>query len=142
MSNLCAKSGGMEPHVTIIDTTPLPDGIAGLTDGTTIWLNPRLTETGRRCTLEHELVHLLRGLPPPGLEAKEEHKVDRIAARRLAPADQLLDAIVWTHGGHHRGELAWELEIDLGMLGARLEAVTPTERDRINQALDELGQVP
>lgn len=43
--------------INIITNQPLPDGVAGLTDGTTIWLNPRLTPAGRCCTLTHELVH-------------------------------------------------------------------------------------
>ena len=46
----------------IISSLPLPAGIAGLTDGHTIWLNPNLTPAGRRCTLAHELIHIERGV--------------------------------------------------------------------------------
>ncbi|AJE32558.1 hypothetical protein B842_03525 [Corynebacterium humireducens NBRC 106098 = DSM 45392] len=132
----------MKPHHTIIDTIPLPDGIAGITDGTTIWLNPRLTEAGRRCTLAHELIHVDRGLPPPGLEAKEETKVDKATARQLTPVEQLLDAVIWTHGGHNHTTLAWELNLDLPTLRTRLDVVTPDELHLINHALAELEQVP
>lgn len=127
--------------VRIIDHLPLPAGIAGLTDGHTIWLNPLLTEAGRRCTLAHELVHLDRGAPPPGLEAKEEHKVDRLAARHLTPTERLVEAVVIHEWSTTRGALAEELDLDLTMLDIRLDAVTKEEQDRINAALDDLGQV-
>lgn len=39
----------------------LPDGLAGCTDGTRIWVDDRLTLTERRCTLAHELVHVWAG---------------------------------------------------------------------------------
>lgn len=39
----------------------LPDGLAGCTDGTRVWVDDRLTLTERRCTLAHELVHIWAG---------------------------------------------------------------------------------
>lgn len=136
----------MEPtehlkNIRIIDTIPLPDGIAGLTDGHTIWLNPVLTTVGWRCTLAHELVHVERGTPPPGLDLKEERKVDRIAARRLTSTEELMEAVVWTQNTENRRILAHELSLDLTMLDIRLQAITDQEMAAINHALDELGEV-
>lgn len=123
---------------TIIDTAYLPDGIAGLTDGHTIWLNPNLTTAGRRCTLAHELIHIERGLPPEWAAAREEHIIDRIASIRLTSFEELLDALIWHAGDHNRPALAETLELDLSMTHARLQAVTPQERDTINRHLDNL----
>lgn len=151
-SNTRAKNRGMtwhpEDHTTglrIIDTHPLPPGIAGLTDGTTIWLSPDLTPAGRRCTLAHELVHIERGIHPdlPGpLAAREESTVEMTAARRLVPLDQLIDAILWAQGdGDHAG-LASDLDVDQSVVEFRLAAVTPEEEAQIQRALAALEQIP
>ena len=131
-----------KPQVTIIDTIPLPRGIAGLSDGNTIWLNPHLTAAGRRCTLEHELVHIERGIAPKEYEAREERTVDRIAAARLTPLSELLDSIIWHQGEGTRGAIAETLGVDIAMLQARLEIVTDAERQAINHALADLPQIP
>lgn len=131
----------MNNHITIIEHIDLPTGVAGLTDGHTIWLNPKLTTAGRRCTLAHELIHIDRGIPPTGLEAKEEHKVDRIAAHHITPTAELVDAILWTQNTTNRTILAQELNLDISMLTTRLTTVTDTERVLINRALDNLGEV-
>jgi len=101
----------------IISSLPLPAGIAGLTDGHTIWLNPNLTPAGRRCTLAHELIHIERGVIhhlPDVLAAREEHSVDRIAI---------------------------DTDVDLSTLDVRLRTVTPDEAAAINRALADLEQV-
>lgn len=128
--------------VRIINDSHLPRSIAGLTDGTTIWLNPSLTPAGRRCTLAHELVHVERGLPPAYQETREERIVDRLAAHRLTSTEELLEAIIWTQGGHSREALAAELNIDLDTLDTRLRTATDEERNLINTALAELEQTP
>lgn len=126
------------PHIHVVPRAPLPDGVAGLTNGRTIYLHCRLTQAGRRCTLAHELVHLERGYlahPPDTREyAREERAVDHLAARRLIHLEQLLDALRWTR---HHAELATELWVDRAMLTARLAALTSSERRAITQLLDD-----
>lgn len=134
--------GRMQKRPRIIDTIPLPDDICGYTDGSSIWLNPKLSEVGRRCTLEHELVHCERGLPPEYLAGKEERKVDQIAAHRLAMTEQLVEAILWTHNTGNRSVLAWYLNLDQTMLDVRLTTATPEERALIEQALEDLVEIP
>lgn len=126
----------------VIDTVPLPDDLCGYTDGRTIWLNPKLSEAGRRCTLEHELVHCERGLPPEYLADKEERKVDKIAAHRLVTTKQLVEIIVWTQNTGNRRVLSWYLNLDLTMLDVRLSTSTPQERALIEQALEDLVEIP
>lgn len=128
-------------QVTVIEDIELPAGVAGLTDGQTIWLSPRLTTLGRRCTLAHELTHVERGIPPAGLAAKEEVKVDRLTARKLTPLQKLKDALLWTQGGHCRMALAEELDLDVDTLSVTLCSVSPAEKAVLDQALDDLGQV-
>lgn len=150
-SNACARSSVMTWHpddhaqgLRIISSLPLPAGIAGLTDGHTIWLNPNLTPAGRRCTLAHELIHVERGVIhhlPDVLATREEHTVDRIAAHRLISIDDLVDAIVWAQGDHDRCSIAIDTDVDLSTLDVRLRTVTPDEAAAINRALDDLGQV-
>lgn len=150
-SKACAKTSGMTWHPDdhtqghrIIDHQPLPAGIAGLTDGHTIWLNPNLTPAGRRCTLAHELIHIERGVIhhlSDVLAAREEHTVDRIAAHRLIHIDALVDAIVWAQGDHDRCSIAIDTDVDLATLDVRLRTVTPDEAEAINRALADLEQV-
>lgn len=75
---------------TDVDGTwePNPDGTA------TITLDARLDRRARRATLAHELVHDERGIAypadaPEGLVQREEETVERIAASRLVPLDEL-----------------------------------------------------
>lgn len=127
---------------TIIDTVPLPDHLCGFTDGHRIWLNPRLSRVGRRCTLEHERVHVERGIAPPWLEDREERIVNAIASKRLLPIDHLIEVLVWTHNTGSRAVLAWYLDVDLSTLDTRLRTVTEEERAAIEAALDDLVEVP
>ena len=152
MSNTCATTVRMTTHPAnhttgprIIDTMPLPPGIAGLTDGHTIWLSPTLTPAGRRCTLAHELAHIHRGIHPdlpPHLEQREERAVDRAAAHMLTDGEALLDAIIWAQGDEHRGAIAAELDIDQAMLDVRMRTATPVEAAAIREALENLGTAP
>ena len=130
---------------TIIDTIDLPAGVAGFTDGRTIWLSPRLTPAGRRSTLAHEEAHIERGILPEGnpwADLKEEAAVDRLAARKLAPLNSVIAAIVWAGCDSRRGEIAEELDVDLPTLEVRFTTATEEERAEIIAALVEMGQVP
>lgn len=124
-------------HVLVL-WCELRPGVWGATDGKSrIWLDRRLGQAERRCTLAHELEHLRRGhqgCQPAPVEAS----VHAAAARRLIPdVHHLADALVWA-----RGDLAVaadELWVDEQTLAARLHphALTPTEHAIITGRLQE-----
>lgn len=103
------------------------DGIIELADGQ--------LQAARRCTICHELVHDERRIYPldPVLRAREERTVERIAARRLIPLAQLADVLRWAHC---IDEAAAELWVDVPMLQARLDALSPAERALLQAVAD------
>jgi hypothetical protein len=120
-------------HITL-HSADLPDGALGYTDcTTTIVLTTGLTQAERRCTLDHELVHIERGPAPHWLEAREERTVNEITARRMIPFDALADAMVWSFDDH---ELAEELWVDVDTVRNRLAALTDEESAELNRRLD------
>lgn len=76
----------------------LPDGVRGAwwreNGHAVIALAHRLRRRERNAVLAHELVHDERCIAyPPGIIAKEEAIVDRIATRRLVPPDRLAELV-------------------------------------------------
>lgn len=109
---------GIEVH-----TIPL-EQLSGCTDGTTIWLDTRLTDTERRCTLTHELVHWLRGHDghqPPSVEESV-----RAATAHLLIPWELLRAHAQTQASIHG--LAPELGVTTLVLGDRIRYATDSEK--------------
>lgn len=103
-----------------------------------IVLDPRMRHRQRRCTLAHEIQHAVRQDEPcatPVLERRQELIVERAAARRLISLDDLAEALRWARGRHELAEL---LDVDLGMLDARLSSLRPDERAALQR---RLGQV-
>ncbi|BDD81424.1 hypothetical protein TPB0596_11870 [Tsukamurella pulmonis] len=109
------------PHVEV-RWAQLPDGIDGFTDGRTIWLDERLSQVQRRCTLTHELWHLRRGIIPA--DDREERICDDLAARELIPLGRLIDGFRWTRDP---GLLAKHLWVDMPTLRVRLDNLDPIE---------------
>lgn len=111
-------------HLTVYHE-PLPPGLRGATDGaTSIWLERRLLQVERRCTLTHELVHVDLG-HDCAQDEKSEAKVRRITANRLIDWDALVDAFRWAHNA---AEAADELWVTLDVLEDRLRFLSPIER--------------
>lgn len=103
----------------------MPPGLRGATDGeTAIWLERRLLQVERRCTLTHELVHVDLG-HDCAQDAKSEASVRRITANRLIDWDALVDAFRWAHNA---AEAADELWVTLDVLEDRLRFLSPIER--------------
>ncbi|MCL4368008.1 MAG: ImmA/IrrE family metallo-endopeptidase [Actinobacteria bacterium] len=123
------------PHIHVDTRATLPHGMYGAWTPGVLHLSRRLTQTGRRCTLAHEIVHLERGPTPtePMAAAREELTVDRIAARRLITIDTLADAIAWTR---HPDEIADYCWVDRPTLRARIRALQPDEWSFIERAID------
>lgn len=106
-----------------VHTIPL-ERLSGCTDGTTIWLDTRLTDTERRCTLTHELVHLSRGHnghQPPSVE----EAVRAETARLLIPLPVLAGLVQAQLDVY---DLAYELDVTPRTLGDRIRYASAEER--------------
>lgn len=104
-------------------------------DTRTIHLVRGLTQRQRRAVLAHECEHASnddRPLLSEILNARRERATDVVAARRLIPVEQLIDALRWT--GNER-ELAEELWVDVHTVRVRLSSLTALERRRLHDAV-------
>lgn len=126
-------------HVVVHHRELHPSGTRGVTDGVRrIWLDSRLTQVERRCTLAHELVHIKAGhtgCQPTAVEAR----VEAAAARYLLPdAAAIGDALVWARG--RLPVAADELWVDVPTLTTRLDDrwLTATDRDVIRERIARL----
>lgn len=119
---------------TIHWTHELPEGVNAATvwEDHVVWLRHGLSQVERRCAIEHERHHVLRG---PGREVqREERAVDIIAARALIRLDDLIDAARWARSVP---ELADELNVTQEMAHTRLYHLHPSERAALQAALEE-----
>lgn len=101
----------------------------------TITIDPRLSQAQRRSTLAHELVHAERrdkGCSSAWHEIRQERRVEEVAARLLIRLDRLADALAWAHG---ELEVAEELSVDVPMVRARIEHLSPAEVEYIETRL-------
>lgn len=117
----------------------LPSDVYGLTSwrDRTITLREGLSFEERRCTITHEVEHVLRGPASGCSELVEELIVDRRAARLLLPSMRdIADALVY-HRGHH-DLAARELWVDPWMLEVRLSALYRLERDYLRRRIDDV----
>ena len=125
-------------HLTIRFVDYLPAGVRGRIRGDVVEVNRHMLGDERRCTIAHELVHHERRIFPvdPVLRAREELKVERIAARRLVALEQLVNVLCWTR---RTEEVADELWVDVPMLVALVQSLTDTERRWIDEQLEQRG---
>lgn len=108
----------------VVHHVHLPDGIHGGTRGDHIYLDKRLTQRQRRCTLMHELIHWEHdhdGHQPAPVEAW----VDRLAAIALIDLPDLRDALQWGSGAWEIAEHLWVTE---HLLTVRMDHLTEGER--------------
>lgn len=122
----------------------LDDGCWGYYDEPTdtIHLDNRLSQTERRCTLAHELVHAkVRDVPYPD-ERTERHRERRVcdeATRRLVPLDALADMLAWADDEHVVAEALW---VDVDTVRTRLTNLTQDELAYIRERQDNhLGSI-
>lgn len=110
-------------------TDDLPFGVWGQTvwEEKKVLLLNGMGESERRCTIEHERMHILRGPAPYGRELHEEVVVHRQVARTLMPNIQrVCHALAF-----HRADIeraAHELWVDEQTLHVRLSSLRPRER--------------
>ncbi|WP_435199499.1 ImmA/IrrE family metallo-endopeptidase [Janibacter sp. GS2] len=114
-------------------------GVWGVNDGRErIWLDARLSQVERRCTLAHELVHLWRG-HAGCQDERTERLVEADAARYLLPDPwDVANELVWSGGDLEIA--ADELWVDEPTLRARLDArhLRPAERAIIVERINRL----
>lgn len=76
-----------------------------------------------KSTLAHELAHAIRRDTPIDneiLHARNEHRVDIIAANMLITTEAFIDAYIWHNG--HMGAIADELEVTKHLLNTWIQA--------------------
>lgn len=137
-----ARSPMVQLHIT-----RLPDDEMGCwdPDQDVIFLDDRLTQVERRCTLVHEMVHRLHGDEPdlpPALHRLQEEACKAQAARMLITLQDLTDALLWCVSEHEE-EVAEQLWVDVDTLRDRLKHLTTAERayllDRIREAREDVA---
>ena len=102
----------------------------------TVSLRDDLNYAERRCTLEHELLHLERGPCPVGWVAQDEERVRRETARRMLPdVRQLGETLAWALSEE---EAADDLAVDVQVLRTRLRHLHPAERGYLYHRLAEI----
>ncbi|MFK5689559.1 ImmA/IrrE family metallo-endopeptidase [Ornithinimicrobium sp. LYQ92] len=121
----------------------LHPGVWGASDGhARIWIDHRLGQVERRCTVAHELEHIRRG--HRGCQPERvERSVHAAVARRLIPdVHRLADALVWARG--HHDTAADELWVDEDTLAARLDPVHlhPAEKAILTARMDGVHAWP
>ncbi|TCJ23053.1 hypothetical protein [Nocardioides jejuensis] len=100
-----------------------------------ISLRRGMTWAERRCTVQHELLHLERGWQPLGLRAKDEELVRRETSRLMLPSIETVgEAIAWSHSIE---EAADELGVDVYVLRKRLRHLHPAERHYLSRRLTD-----
>lgn len=120
-------------HITL---TWHDDGPMGLATHSTATISLRrgLTWAQRRCTLQHELIHVERGPVPRGLQEKDEEYVRRQTALRMVPDIRRVgDALAWALSAE---EAADELGVDIPVLTYRLRHMSPMEKAWLHARLD------
>lgn len=124
------------PHITVEWSDDLPADVMGRANfaTNTIVLAKGLTQAERRSTCWHEVQHLLRGPVTAHLSEREERQVEAIVARDLIPFPALVEAMLWSLDDY---EIADELSVDVGLVRARLEGLTPVESMALERSLLE-----
>ena len=106
----------------------------------TISLRRGLSWAERRCTVQHELIHLERGPAPLGWVAQDEERVRRETAQRMIPDIRPVgDAIAWALSEE---EAADELGVDVRVLRYRIKHMSPMERSWLAARLDADDAAP
>lgn len=140
---LSAHGGhSLEPFDTLRDCLPgwtlaltALEGVMGFCDPDrrTIWVDIRLNDRERRCTIMHEAVHAMRG---DRHDDPETEKIVRAeAARRLVNVETLCATITVEP---HPTDLCAALDVDLDTLETRIRTLDVNERGAFRRATSRL----
>lgn len=104
-------------------------------DEKVLLLDKRQTRREMRCTVAHELEHIVRGdtdvsCVSPVLQARQEIAACAAASRRLIPLTKLIDGLLWSQDEY---ELAEHLDVDEDTLRIRLLTLTPEEHHVVDE---------
>lgn len=103
----------------------------------TITLAEGMSFEERRCTITHEVQHVMRGPASTCNEVAEELTVDRISARLLLPSIRdVADALVFHRGDHDQA--AKDLWVDPWMFEVRLASLYGLEREYLRRRTDDI----
>lgn len=100
------------------------------TDGTHIWLDAHLTRIEARCSLTHELIHVLRGHQCAQCAGIEKCVRERVA-RLLTPIHAILAR---AQSQEHPADIAEDLDVTLAVLTDRMTTLTHHERAQLRAA--------
>ncbi len=110
-------------------------------DENVVYVDTRLNQRERRCSIAHELLHIERGDEPCASdwhEAKQERLVEAINARDLIDLAPLADALAWAENEWEVADVLW---VDVATVRARIAALTPGEVQFIENRLEAKGEV-
>lgn len=116
----------------------LPDDLYGFTSWRerTITLAEGMTFEERRCTIAHEVEHVLRGPSSTCRRLREETAVNLHCSRLLLPSIRdVADTLMWHHGNYEAA--AEELWVDPWTLETRLGSLRSLERGYLDRRLGE-----
>lgn len=105
-------------------------GRSACTDGKHIWLDARLTRIEARCSLTHELFHILAG-HDCAQNSYAEARIRRSVARALIPLPAILAR---AQSQEHPATIAEDLEVTLPVLTDRMTTLTRIERAQLRAA--------
>ncbi|WP_394940726.1 ImmA/IrrE family metallo-endopeptidase [Psychromicrobium sp. YIM B11713] len=125
---------GSLPHITVIWTEL--EHHSALTDGVSkIWLDRRLFQVERRCSLTHELIHIERG-HTRRQDPAAELSVRAETARRLIPWEELLRHKRWALSIEELADCLW---VTPRVLQDRIDHLSAAERQQFLQAFCDCG---
>lgn len=120
------------PGWEVVFTDDLPAGVVAATtwDDRTLWVRRGLTQAERRCAIEHERQHVMRGVV---CGDADEAFVEQATARALISLDALADALRWSR---HPREVADALWVTQAVLRCRVRHLHPVERAALAHAVE------
>lgn len=118
-----------------LEWVDLPPGERGrlYPDLSVILLDRRLGQAEQRCTLAHDLAHWIldhERCADRRSRARAEREAERFAARWLIDIEELARVQTWSQ---HDAEIAEELWVDVPMLRARRDGLSPDEQAHLDE---------
>lgn len=127
-----------DPSITVV-FADLPGDLLGFCDHETrtIWIRKGMRQRQRNATLQHERLHLQRGIVFKHWQVAEERAVEEATARALIPLDALCCALRWSRDVH---DIADELHVPVSLVQVRAKSMRhPAERAAVAAVMADLA---